>query len=334
MKNLRHIDSAHGTPSKTTPSSSRLGPLVWGPLAVAASAMLVRHCSRQAEKQHPPAGTFIEVDGIRLHYVEYGEGQPLVLLHGNTTMGTDFELSELVEHAARTYRVIIFDRPGYGYSERPSSIVWGPLEQAHLFNRAFAAMGIDRPIVLGHSWGALVAMALGLDFPQSVRGLVLLSGYYYPTVRPDIPMAALPAIPGVGDLMCHSVSPLLYRSIWPLMMKRMFAPAKVPARFKRFPAWMAFRPVQLHASAAEIALIIPATLQLKERYKRLAVPSIIMAGREDRLVHTHVHSGRLHTELPEMDFRVIEGAGHMLHHLAPQAVLDAIHTLAEQTPSG
>jgi pimeloyl-ACP methyl ester carboxylesterase len=334
MKILRHIDNPAPASNKATHPASRPGPLVWSSLAIAASAVLVRYYSRQAESKHPPAGRFVDVEGIRLHYVEYGEGQPLVLLHGNTTMGTDFELSELVEQAAQSYRVIIFDRPGYGYSDRPAHIAWGPIEQAHLFNQALALMGVERPIVLGHSWGALVAMALGLEFPQSVQGLVLLSGYYYPTARPDIPVAALPAIPGLGDLMCHSISPLLYRSLWPVIMKRMFAPARVPARFKQFPAWMAFRPVQLHASAAEIALLIPATLQLRERYKTLAVPAVIMAGREDRLVHTHVHSGRLHTELPEMDFRVIEGAGHMLHHLAPQAVLDAIHTLAEQSPSG
>jgi pimeloyl-ACP methyl ester carboxylesterase len=330
VKNLRQHDIkplATDTPAQPEHHS---GLLLWSTLAITASALLVRYYSHQAEKEHPPAGNFVEVNGARLHYVEYGDGPPLVLLHGNTTMGTDFELSDLVKYAAQTYRVIVFDRPGYGYSDRPNEVVWGPIEQAHLLNQALRQIGAERPIVLGHSWGALVAMALGLDFPESIRGLVLLSGYYYPTLRPDIPMAALPAIPVLGDLMSHSVSPLLYRSLWPIMMKGMFAPAKVPAHFKRFPAWMAFRPVQLHASAAEIALLIPATLQLRERYSQLIVPLVIMAGREDRLVHTQVHSARLHTELPYADFRIIDGAGHMLHHMAPKAVLEAIDTLTEQ----
>src|SRR4051795_2986540 len=90
--------------------------------ALAATALLNRHLAKKAEHDNPPAGQFLEVDGVRLHYVERGSGEALVLLH---------------------------DR-----------------------------LGVSHAIVLGHSWGASIAVALALKFPAFVRGLVLASGYY------------------------------------------------------------------------------------------------------------------------------------------------------------
>jgi pimeloyl-ACP methyl ester carboxylesterase len=73
----------------------------------------------------------------------------------------------------------------------------------------FSLLGIERPIVVGHSLGTMVALALALDHPDQVSGLVLASGYYYPTARADVLFAAPPAIPLLGDLLCHTVTPLI-----------------------------------------------------------------------------------------------------------------------------
>lgn len=296
------------------------------------SAAIVQVRSRKAERANPPAGRFVEVDGVRLHYVEVGSGEPLVLLHGNTTMGTDFLLSDLVSMAARSFRVIVFDRPGYGHSERPrGTTVWGPEAQANLILRALRQINAERAIVLGHSWGALVAVAMALQAPETVRGIVLEAGYFYPTLRPEVPLAAPPAIPVLGDLMRYTISPLLFRAAWPAMVKHLFAPAKVPDHFWEFPAWMAARPFQLRSSAAEIAMVVPAAMMLSRRYKDLSVPVVIIAGQEDRLVHQHAHSQRLHDELPWADFRFIPGMGHMLHHLVPDLVMESIEAADRQS---
>ena len=108
----------------------------------------------------------------------------------------------------------------------------------------------------------------------------------------------------------------------------MFSPAEVPARFWRFPAWMTLRPSQLRTNAAEIAQVAPAAGKLSERYRKVTVPLVIIAGSEDRLVHTDTHSMRLYAELPQADFRLLEGMGHMLYHLAPDQVMDAIDAAA------
>ena len=171
--------------------------------ALAATALLNRHLAKKAEHDNRPAGHFLDVDGVRLHYVERGSGEPLVLLHGNGSMIQDFESSGLVDLAAKNYRVIIIDRPGFGHSSRPRNVVWTPDAQAQLIRRVLERLGVSQAIVLGHSWGASVAVALALKFPDAVRGLVLASGYYYPTLRPAVVALSAPAIPVVGDVMGH-----------------------------------------------------------------------------------------------------------------------------------
>ena len=120
--------------------------------ALALSALVNRQLARNAERDNPPAGQFLEVNGAQLHYVERGSGPPLVLLHGNGSMIEDFESSGLIDLAAENYRVIVFDRPGFGHSNRPRNVVWTPAAQAELINSALQQLGVSQAIVLGHSW--------------------------------------------------------------------------------------------------------------------------------------------------------------------------------------
>jgi hypothetical protein len=110
--------------------------------ALAASALLVRHRTSKTERDHPPTGRVLHVDGVRIHYIDRGDGEPLVLLHGNGTMIDDMTLSGLVDLAAKRYRVIVFDRPGFGHSTRPNHVTWTPQAQARLFHHALRLDGL------------------------------------------------------------------------------------------------------------------------------------------------------------------------------------------------
>ena len=93
--------------------------------ALAAAALYNSYHTRQVERRHPPTGRFIEVDGLRLHYLEQGVGTPVVLIHGNVVTAEDWILSGVLDQvAAQGHRVIAFDRPGYGYSDRPRGTAW------------------------------------------------------------------------------------------------------------------------------------------------------------------------------------------------------------------
>ena len=153
-----------------------------------------------AERNNPPIGTFTECDGVRLHYLDCGDPAApcVVLFHGNGSMIQDFTISGLVDRLARRNRVLCFGRPGFGYSRRPRSRIWTATAQAALFVKALNQLGVRNPVVLGHSWGALVAIAIGLRNDYPIRGLVLASGYYFPTWRWDVWMMSGPAIPVLG----------------------------------------------------------------------------------------------------------------------------------------
>lgn len=300
--------------------------------ALTACALVVRRQTRRAEAQFPPKGRFVTVQGVRLHFTVHGRDdapQTVVLLHGNGTMADDWSISGVVEQAAERYRVVVFDRPGYGHSERPDDRRWDPQQQADLLHAALARMGVTDPIVVGHSWGAQVAMAMGLRHPQDVGSLVLVSGYYFPSLRFDVPLLSAPALPLIGTLMRHTVSPLLSRLLWPLLLRRMFAPAAVTEAFKRrYPVWMSLRPSQLKASASESALMVPAALAMQRHYSELKVPAVLVAGAKDRLLGTRWHSARLHNQLDRSWLRVVEDAGHMVHHVATGQVTAAIDQAA------
>ena len=295
---------------------------------LAISALINRYLAKHAENDNPPAGQFLEIDGVRLHYVERGSGPPLVLLHGNGSMIQDFESSGLIDLAAKNYRVIVFDRPGFGHSDRPRNVVWTPAAQAELINSALQRLGVSHAIVLGHSWGASVAVALALKHPKLVQGLVLASGYYYPTLRPDVIALSAPAVPGVGDILGHTLSPLISRAMWPLLMAKIFGPRSVPKKFEGFPKEMALRPSQIRASAAESALMIPDAFYFRDEYVNLKMPVVIVAGDEDRLVDIDAQSKRLHHDVVQSKFHRVLGSGHMIHQTATGVVMSAIDEAA------
>jgi hypothetical protein len=96
-----------------------------------------------AERNNPPIGTFTECDGVRLHYLDCGDPAApcVVLFHGNGSMIQDFTISGLVDRLARCNRVLCFDRPGFGYSQRPRSRIWTATAQAALFVKALNQLG-------------------------------------------------------------------------------------------------------------------------------------------------------------------------------------------------
>jgi pimeloyl-ACP methyl ester carboxylesterase len=281
--------------------------------------------ARRAEKANPPLGKFLEVDGVRLHYLEQGSGPLVVLLHGNAVMIEDWLASGVFDTLAKTNRVIAFDRPGFGHSARPRTTVWTPAAQARLIAAALDQMGESKATIVGHSFGTLVAAELGLNHPEAVRSLVLIGGYYYPSVRTDALLASPPAIPVIGDAIRYTVSPLLGAATKPGMEKQMFAPAPVSAGWKsRFPFAMTLRPSQIRASAAEAALMVPAAASLAPRVEQLTLPVTIIAGDGDKVVTTSGQSERLARALPGSTLLIVEGAGHMVHHTASDRVAAAI----------
>lgn len=313
------------------PRHGRMAAAAAGVLGLA--AVLTRVQSRAAEKSWPVVGRMIEVDGVELQVLERGEGRPLVLIHGNGAMIEDWLASGLFDSLAANYRVIAFDRPGCGHSSRPRGGEWSVEGQAALLSAACRQLGIERPVVLGHSLGTLVALAWALDFPDEVAALVLASGYYYPTARVDAVVSGVPALPVIGDALRHTIAPLLGHVQAPLVFKLIFAPGEVPERFKQgYPLGLSLRPLQLRATAADGAAMVAAAARLSQRYDALTLPVAVVAGTSDKLVDFDTHSARLARELPRAWLVAATDCGHMVHYQSPRRVIAAVDLAAAGAP--
>ena len=302
--------------------------LIAGVVALGSLAVANQAIARRAERKHPPKGSFLVVDGVRLHYSDRGVGSPVVLIHGNAVTGDDWNTSGVAERLLHKHRVIIFDRPGFGYSERPRGRLWTATQQAELLHKALQQLGVERPVVVGHSWGTLVALALVARHQADIAGLVLLSGYYFWTTRPDVLMVAPGALPVLGDILRYTVSPILGWLQMPLLKWAMFSPAPVPPRFQaEYSSAMALRPSQIRATSVDGALMIPGALNLRRHYKGMTLPVVIIAGDGDKVVFKR-RSKQLRDSIPGSRLEIVKGAGHMVHHVATQQVARAVESVA------
>jgi pimeloyl-ACP methyl ester carboxylesterase len=276
-----------------------------------------------ARWRNPPIGEFLDVDGVRLHFIIVGdpEAPPLVMFHGNGTLLQDLIISGLVDAASSKFRVICFDRPGFGHSSRPRSVIWSPERQAELFCAALTRLGIERPLLLGQSWGTLVALAMAARNSERVKGLVLVSGYYFPTWRVDVWFASIAAIPLIGDALRYTISPI---SSWlglPLFAKKTFAPKPVPEIVKKeYPRLMLIRPSQLRAVAEDSAFLLPSAATLTTSYCRLKCPTAIIAGRDDEIVDSE-QAVRLQKAMPHAAVTLVPEAGHMVHYFTANGIV-------------
>jgi pimeloyl-ACP methyl ester carboxylesterase len=310
-----------------TSSNRRLRNGLLAAAILAATAYGVRRSARRAERDHPAVGRSIVVDGVRLHYIERGTGEPVLLLHGANVHAMEMLACGLLDELSARYRVIAFDRPGYGYSEAPRDRAWTPRAQALLFEKACAALQVEEPIVVGHSLGAQVALALALDTNLRLRGLVLASGYYFPTLRLE-PLYSAPAIPLIGDVLRYTIDPLLAKLAMPLTLHKIFAPRPVDARFMQKVRPLMLRPKQLKAFAQDCAFMVPTAARLARHYGEILLPVEIIAGADDRHISSRWQSSRLHERIPQSKMNWFVGEGHMLHYSRSHAFVDAVDRIA------
>ncbi len=272
----------------------------------------------------PQEGRFVEAEGCRLHYLESGRGRPLILLHGLGGLAQEIALA-FRPAAAQGWRVLAFDRPGYGFSSPPPE-GGTPQDQAHLLAAAVARLGLRRPVVAGHSYGASVALNYALD--HDAAGLLLLAPLIHPTRPLAMPLLRLATAPMLRWPMQRLVMPWLFRRFlaapW---LRRAFAPDPVPDCFDSFPFGHAIRPASIQSMARDLRGFNACMAGRLPDLRGLDVPTMIVTGDADPAVSIAEQSLKLHRELPRSELRVLPGIGHMVQHVRPDAVQAALADL-------
>jgi pimeloyl-ACP methyl ester carboxylesterase len=294
----------------------------------------------QLELAHPPAGRLVQVVGGRLHVVDLAparppDAPPIVLLHGASGNLEDQRLTLGAALAVR-HRVVLVDRPGHGFSDRPGGRAdASPGRQAALIAQALARLGVSRAIVVGHSWSGALAAALALDFPERVAGLVLVAPVTHPWPGGISWYNRLASTPVVGRLFAETCAFPIGSLLIASAIDNVFEPQLPPADYVRHAATrLVLRPQEFVANAQDVAALKPFVTAQAPRYGEIAVPTVIISGDRDTTVRLETHSRVAATLIPGAKLIVLPGIGHMPHHVAADAIVAAIEALSDRVIAG
>jgi pimeloyl-ACP methyl ester carboxylesterase len=255
------------------------------------------------------------------------------MIHGLGGTMRSFTYS-LVDELRGEFRVLALDRPGSGYSTRPDDRADIP-HQAQLVARFIAAKGLNRPLVVGHSFGGAVALALALDHPDSVGGLALISPLTHPQETIPQPFRGLKirwrwlrwviawtlAVP-VG--ICRRSAQL----------EVIFGPDPVPGDFAtRGGGMLGMRPRSFYAMSTDLMALGSELRQLASRYPRLTLPVGVLFGAADRILDSHFHGAAMAGKIAGLDLELIESGGHMTPICDPRRSGDFIRRIAARVGS-
>ena len=264
----------------------------------------------------------VTVDGVALNYVSAGSGQPVVLLHGNPGSLHDFTLS-LFERLAESYHVFAFDRPGHGHSERADAHDTTVEVQAEMIHDALRKLSIKKPVLVGHSWGGSLALAVAVAHPDDLTGIVLLAPAAYPSVSVE-PWSLLPHVPLLGPLAVKAFAPVIGRNVVKGSLKEAYAPQDVHDEYADHMTAMWLRPDRIRAWAHDERTLRGSLQVLSQRYAEIKLPVAIVTGDADRVVDPKDHAFPLHETIKHSELIVLPNTGHQLPQTQPDAIVAAI----------
>ena len=273
-------------------------------------------------------GGFLDVDGERLHVLDQGAGPPLVMIHGLSGQMGNLTHS-LVGRLTQDFRVVAFDRPGSGYSTRPAGGQAGLEAQAATLAKAIRKLKLDKPVVVGHSLGGAVALALALDHPDCVSALALIAPLTHPIGTAPLVFRALairsPFLRRLGAWTVATPGGLLFRNF---STRAVFAPEAPSADFAvAGGGLLALRPRNLEEASADMIAVNDDLEPMTARYSSIAVPVGVLYGRRDPLLNPAAQGESMKRILPSLDLEMVDG-GHMLPMTQPDLCAAFIRRIA------
>jgi len=283
-----------------------------------------------AEASFPPEGRILDVGGIAVHAVVMGDGPDVVLIHGSSgnTRDMTFALAPIL---ARSYRVIVFDRPGLGYSESVNPDGETLIEQADILQRAAAQLGAIKPIVAGQSYGGSVSLAWAVTRPENISALVLIAPAAIPWETPLDGFNRLASTTAGNVLALPLISSFVPEWYVTQALDKVFAPQTAPEGYaEHFGPGLTIRRGSMHANAKQRANLLDEITRLQPRYGEISVPTEIIHGTADDTVGLEWHSERLIEQIPGAELIELPGVGHMPQVVAAPEVAAAIDRAAQR----
>lgn len=270
------------------------------------------------DKALPAQGQWVEVNGGRIHYLAMGPdgAQPIVMIHGILAQLRHFSYA-LAERMAKDHRVILIDRPGWGHStlsgKRP-----GIPAQADMIAEALTKLGIEKPVVVGHSMGGAVSLALALRHPELPKSLALIAPFTQPVEQVVDTFRSLMVPARLRPIIGWTLSIPMGIRTGPQKSAQVFSPEPVPADFGvRGGGLLALKPASFQSGAFELSVANPEMQAQAPRYGEIKLPVAILYGRGDYLLDPALHGEKTAAAIPNAKLELVEG-GHMLPITNPE----------------
>ena len=309
-------------------------------IAVAVCAALIllhlwtRRLTRMGAQAVPQPGKVIPVTGGNIHYVELGDpSKPtIVMIHGLTGQLQHFTYA-MTDLLADDFHVIAVDRPGCGYSTRDNSGLASLPEQARMIHDFLNAKSIKDPILVGHSLGGAVSLAMALDFPGQVRALALLAPLTHKVPStPPIFKALEIRTEWLRNLIANTIAVPLAKTTAPHVINEAFAPETAPDDFlDRAGGALGLRPSAYITGSQDLAGVDASIDAQAERYSGLQVGGGILFGTEDPILSAS-GQGALMVEYG-LSYETLEKRGHMIPLTAPEECVDFVRRIARGSDS-
>ena len=279
------------------------------------------------EARYPPLGQMVEVNGKRVQAYVTGSGPDLVMIHGSSGNMRDLILA-LEDTLAPHFRVIIFDRPGLGYSDRLSAQGDTFIDQAMILRDAAKKLGADKPIVLGHSLGGIVSMAWATHAPDDLSALALISPVIMPFDTPTSTYYKINKHPIIGPFVNHFIGAFHYEGAIQNGLDEVFAPDPPPAGYReKMGVELVLRPKTIQSNARQRNQIHEQIRALEADYDNVRVPIEILHGDLDTTVSLKIHAEGLKNRIDDINVTIWQDQGHMPHHFKQADILDAVQRL-------
>lgn len=313
----------------TFPMTILLSLLAFLALLLVACWLFTRSVARKVDQGFPLPEHHLTVDGETIRYRELGEGPPLVLVHGLGGQMRNFDYLPLARLAEK-HRVVVIDRPGSGRSPRADHGKAAIAAQAALVAGFIREIGFARPPVLvGHSLGGAISLAVALDHPGCVRALALiapLTHFKAVVAKPFRPLAIRSA--KLRALVANTVATPIGIASSRAVLGEVFGPDPVPEDFgTRGGGLLGLRPSAFIAASTDMVAVEQDLPGLQLRYGELKLPIEILYGRGDRVLDWREQGEALANRLPQARLRVVEG-GHMLPVTHPEETVACIERAA------